>query len=479
MRAGSTRSAPWAAIVGAGFSGSLLALHLLRKGPPELKVLLIERRAGFGPGLAYRTQAPEHLLNVRIGNMSAFPDRPEHAAEWLCERDGGRPIDPSAFVTRETYGRYIASLIRRELLGGGERLSLAHDEVVALTAQADGLAIEMAMGDRRRVSIAILAIGNLPPAPLPGVGLERLPPGAYVNDPWAPEALASLDATASVLLLGTGLTMVDVAMSLTARGHQGRITAISRRGLLPRAHDRSAATTEGVEPSSLQLSEAVRWARRRADAVGWRAAVDALRPFTQSLWRRADLDTRRRFLRHLRPWWDVHRHRMAPAIADRIGAMRAQGQLLTLAGRVLQATADGSGAGVTWRLRGAAASQAGRFDRVINCTGPGGGPSQAREPLIRSLLERGAARMDALGLGLEVDDKCRVIASDGAADPRLYAVGPLTRGSFWEIVAVPDIRNQVAAVGEHLAGQFAKDFDQAAPARLLGSRSELDRLNSY
>lgn len=200
----------------------------------------------------------------------------------------------------------------------------------------------------------------------------------------------------------------------------------------------------------------LRAVRRRAAEVGWWEAVDALRPSTQAIWRLADIDTRRRFLRHLRPWWDVHRHRMAPAIADRIEAMRSSGRLRVFAARIGQTAARPAGVDVTWRPRGGLALERLRVARIVNCTGAGAATSEARDPLIRALVDQGAARLDTLGLGLEVDGECRLIGRGGEADPRLYAIGPITRGSFWETNAVPDIRNQVAAVAARIGAQLAR-----------------------
>jgi uncharacterized NAD(P)/FAD-binding protein YdhS len=450
------RRRPSVAIVGAGFSGALMALHLLRKGPPDLRVLLIERRGGFGPGLAYGACEPEHLLNVRVGNMSAFPDEPDHLARWLSGQ--GRTVQSSTFITRETYGRYVADLILQAVRSadGADRLLLAHDEAVAVVRTANGFTVQLAMGNAHDVDAVVIAAGNLPPTPLPGVGLEQLPATVYAEDPWAAGVRESLDAAAPILLLGTGLTMVDMAVSLSAADHKGPIIAISRRGLTPRAHGRFAPLPVGApEPPSTQLSRMVRWVRQRVAAVGWYEAIDALRPVTHAIWSRADLPTRRRFLRHLRPWWDVHRHRMAPPTADLICEMRSSGRLRVLAGRISQTSAQDGGAQVAWRPRGGGEDETLSVARIINCTGPGGARSEARDPLFRDLLQRGLVRIDPMGLGLEVDDRCRLVGRDGRPEPRLYAVGPITRGSFWETVAVPDIRNQVAAVAacviEHVA----------------------------
>ena len=450
------RKGPSVAIVGAGFSGSLMALHLLRSGPPDLRVLLIERRGGFGPGLAYGACGPEHLLNVRVGNMSAFPHDPGHLAGWLCRE--GRTVHASTFITRETYGRYVTDLILQAVrtADGADRLLLVHDEAVSVVPTTTGLTVQLAMGNAHEVDAVVVAAGNAPPSPLPDVGLEQLPSAIYADDPWAAAIGESLDPTAPVLLLGTGLTMVDMAVSLEAANHRGPIVAISRRGLTPQVHGRFAQLPVGApEPSSGQLSQMVRWVRRRAADVGWYEAIDALRPVTHAIWARADLATRRRFLRHLRPWWDVHRHRMAPATAELIGKMRSSGRLQVLAGRITRTSAGAGGAQIVWRPRGGAHDETFRVARIINCTGPGAARSEARDPLIRDLLQRRLARIDPMGLGLEVDDLCRLIGRDDDNASRLYAVGPLTRGSFWETVAVPDIRNQVAAVAGRLIERLA------------------------
>jgi uncharacterized NAD(P)/FAD-binding protein YdhS len=162
------------------------------------------------------------------------------------------------------------------------------------------------------------------------------------------------------------------------------------------------------------------------------------------LWKGLSEPERRRFLRHLRPWWDVHRHRIAPPVADRIDRMRESGRLEIEAARIVSV----EGEWVTLARRGGGEIRR-RFDAVVNCTGPEGDIGRIADPLIRSLLASGRAKADSLGLGFEVDDDSRLVGS--APSPVLYALGPLTKGMFWEIVAVPDIRGQAARVAEAVA----------------------------
>lgn len=445
---------PVIAVIGAGFTGTLTALHLLRDGPPRARIHLIEKSPGFGRGLAYGAHNPQHLLNVRVGNMSAYPDDPDHLRRWLAARPGAVVCASEDFITRGVYGDYLAAQLQNAIRqpDGAERLVLVADQALDLEMTARGGTVSLAMGRSLEIDAAILAVGNLPPLSPPGLGLEALGSEFYAPHPWAGGALKGIEPRAPVLLIGSGLTMVDIALLLVARGHEGRITALSRRGLVPHRHTATLHRTGAPDLTpGAALSALLADRRRRSGEVGWRAAVDELRPVTTDLWRGADEAQRRRFLRHLRPWWDIHRHRMAPGVADRIEAMVAARRLQVEAGRLVKVRAGEGEARVQWRLRGCEAPEEHCFARIINCTGMGADLTRAEDPLLRRLLAKGVIRADPLGLGLEVDGASRVLGSAGAVHANLYAAGPITQGYSWEAVAVPDIRNQVAALAATLS----------------------------
>ncbi len=424
------------AIVGAGFSGTLLAINLLRHDGPA--ATLIERGGAAGQGVAYGTAQPDLLLNVRAANMSAFPDRPDHFVRWLDAR--GIAATGGDFVPRWVYGRYLRDLLTAARAAAPDRLTLIDGEAVDI----DGADVILRDGRTIAADAAVLAVGNLAPQVPPGMAGIAGAPG-YVGNPWDARATEGLGDDDSVLLIGTGLTMIDVALTLDARGFGGRMIALSRRGLLPHRHAPAPPAdpplTERPRPP---LSTLVRAVRTRGATIGWRSAIDELRPFTQGMWAAADGAERRRFLRHLRPWWDVHRHRLAPQVADRIDDLVASGRLTVLAGKSCDAVGDADGLRVEWRPRGDDRRQALRVTRVISCIGPQGDLARTDDPLLARLVAAGRIRPDAEHLGIEV-------GAGGLADDRLFAIGPMTRGAYWEIVAVPDIRRQVWDVARYLS----------------------------
>lgn len=444
------------AIVGAGYSGTLTALHLLQHCRPADRVILFERRDTFGRGVAYSADHGGHLLNVRAMNMSAFPDRPAHFLEWLRAR-GADSRDPvplaDRFVPRALYGEYLQQLLR-EAIGryGGRSLELVQDEVTAVEQSGEALVLHAAGGRIFEADAVVLACGNAPPAKTRG---------AYRGNPWAPNALKGIDPEQPVLLLGTGLTMVDVSLALMSKGHKGAIHAMSRRGLLPHRHqskiladpiDLETLLQEGATVSRIQ--RVVRRRVREASELGldWRAVVDGLRPYTEALWQALSPAEASRFLRHLRPWWDAHRHRMAPPVADAIEAARVNGRLHVFAGRVVAMDVEGRRARVTLRRKGQQETETLEVGAVIDCTGLKTAHATSVDPLFRMLIESGQARIDAFELGFDVDPKSdAVLDRAGKPSSRLFAVGPLTRAAHWEIVAVPDLRIQCAWLAAHLA----------------------------
>lgn len=426
------------AVIGGGFSGLLTAIHLLH-GDPRLVVRLVERAPRFGRGRAYAPSQADHVLNVRAANMSAFPDQPGHFLDWLAAE--GEAGGTEAFISRARYGDYLQALLREEIVDpdAAGRLLLEADEAVALTRDDEGWCVELAVGRMFRADACVLAVGLLPPAPLPGADETVAGSPAYVAEPWRLDPDTAPDG--HVLLLGSGLTMVDVALSLSGAGR--KLLAVSRHGLISRGH---GAVRPAVAPKAGFSGpvEGLRTLRQLTAQGDWRSAVDSIRPMTVDIWRNWTMAERRRFLRHARPWWEVHRHRMAPKVAARVASLVAASELTVAAGKLEHLSWDGAAFHARIRGRGENKAHDWRFDLVVNCTGPRGDPQTATGGLLAQLRRAGAIRRDPLGLGLDVTDDLQVIGADGAPTPGLFAVGPLTRAAVWEALAVPDLRNQTA-----------------------------------
>jgi uncharacterized NAD(P)/FAD-binding protein YdhS len=444
-------------IIGGGASGALMAAHLLRDDPQGISVTVVEQRAQLGRGLAYGGGNPNHLLNVRAANMSAFVDDPDHFGRWLAARSelGASDVeDRFRFVPRGVYGDYLEGLLAGHLRSHGARAPLNVVRGLACGVREAPVGVEVALTDGRsvRADVAILACGH---EAVVGDGPLHL-------SPWTEPVGGDPPADSTLLILGTGLTMVDTATALNERGHRGRIVAVSRRGLIPHAHrDVEALPIDaGVAPLDRDLATICRWLRglaRQTQAQGgdWRSVVDGLRPHTQTIWRIMSRRMRRRFLEHARPWWDTHRHRMAPRIAARIAAMVDSGQLEIIAGRVVATAPDGEGARIAIRWRGSSEITSLEVARIISCKGVQSVAREHPNPLLASLFAEGSARMDALGVGVDVDDNCALVDRQGRASRRLFAIGPMSQAAFWEIIAVPDIRLQTAQLARYLRGLAA------------------------
>lgn len=446
----------------------MLAAAQLLKHPTTLRVDLFEPGADLAAGIAYATEHPGHLLNVPARGMSAFAGQPDHFVDWVKNNpkwmpDGG--WTPQSFVPRRLYRDYLASLVEPYLSDG--RLHLHRRQVVDLVERPDLVDLVASDGSRHRADGAVLATGNESP------GGKAAP---WRRDYWSSPSGFDIPGDASVVVIGTGLSMIDSVMSLLDNGHTGQIAAISRRGLVPRPHDRARRTAplplaETDVPYGAPVSHLVGWVRARArqaerDGAGsWRGVVDSLRPYSQEVWRRLPAVEKRRFLRHARPWWDVHRHRMAPEIHDRIAAAKASGSFATFAARLAAVEEEGAGVRVRYVPRGTTTERTIQADYVIDCRGHSSDLHATANPLLRALFADGRLRPDPLRLGIDVDADCATLDQRGRASRRVFAVGPATVGAFWEIVAVPDIRLQVERLADRLAGDGALSTPaRAAPA---------------
>jgi uncharacterized NAD(P)/FAD-binding protein YdhS len=446
------------AIVGGGFAGTVMAAQMLRQSAGTVSVALIEKSPRIGRGVAYGTPCRQHLLNVPAKNMSAFPDDPEHFLRWarVHHLPGVQPCD---FLPRQVYGEYVGFVLQQQIRLYPDRFRHMQDEAVSVERSAGTTKICLRSGQRLSANQVVLAPGNFPPGDprLPGMTPRSQ---RYVPNPWAPGAMGDVLEAESVLLIGSGLTSVDVAMSLRAAGFAGKIHILSRRGLIPQTHRTSAAPPpiwDGEFPKTtgglLRLVRAqVEAAQRRGG--DWRTVIDSLRPFTQKIWRTLARAEQRRFLRHLRPYWEVHRHRVAPEIGAWLASQLLEGQIELHAGRITGYREDEGTVELTYRDRGSAEPRQLDVHRVFNCTGPEADCRRIENALLTNLMRQKMVRPDPLFLGLDTTEEGALMSASGEASEFLYALGPCRKGNLWETTAVPEIRRQAAELAAHLLAVY-------------------------
>lgn len=441
-------------VIGGGVAGTLTAIQLARAtAAPD--VVLLDRGAAVARGVAYATAADAHLLNVPAARMSAFPDDPEHFVRWARLRlDATLPAD--AFLPRRLFGDYMAENLTAASVRDDHRvIRVVHGAAVDVEPGARPV-VSCADGTRLVADHVVVAPGNAAPAnPRVECGAGFYASRRWIGNPWVPGAFDDVAADAPVLLVGSGLTMCDVALGLRERGHTGTIHVVSRHGLLPRPHaDEPLASRTGpapnhwltIPPTAAALLRAVRAACE--DGHDWHAVIDSLRAVTPRVWRRLDLRERARFLARMRPFWDVHRHRAPRAVHDRIARLRHAGVLRCHRGTIRGWTED---QGVTALL----ASGAIHVSHVVNCTGPDTDVRRSTDPFVQSLLHRGLIVRDALGLGVETSEEGALVDATGHASPTLSTVGTWRRAVAWESVAVPELRTQAAAVASRIVESLA------------------------
>ena len=439
-------------LVGAGASGILTAVHLATQCPTgerRLRVDLVDLRAPTDVGLAYSTRDPGHVMNVRSCDLSAFREQPDHFVEWLVRRS---PVGARGFAPRRTYRAYLLDLLQ----DAENRIALRRR--VGRAVGLDSSTLLLDDGTALRCRHVVLGLGHATPRSLDLAGGSLGNPSGLVDDPWANEALSRIGVDDTVVLVGSGLTAVDMVISLSCRGHRGPITVVSSTGEWPRRHHPVGAPAGApvVSPGMTvrQAVRAVRHALAEAESAGqdWRPVIDGLRSVTVDVWRAWDDTERRQFLRLVRRHWDRHRHRIAPAAAQDIARLEHAGQLVRCRGRVLGVSLSSGG---RHRLRVETAGLPPfTADWVINCAGPDPRLDARADPLVDDLLESGRARLGWNGWGLDTDADGRVLSSSGDPSKLLSAIGPMRVGQLWESIAIPEISRQA----QHLASRVLQEL---------------------
>jgi uncharacterized NAD(P)/FAD-binding protein YdhS len=446
-------------VIGGGFSGTMTAVNLARLADGPLELTVVNENDPPGRGVAYRRRRPEYLLNVAARNMSAFPDDPDHFLRWVTARPEYEAVPQidlrERFIPRQTFGDYLQSIAQKYLSTPadgstvssrfviGEAVDIEPDDFGCLVRLADGTTLE---ADR-----VVLATGNETPASLPGAETLAEHPG-WIGDPWHAWEERLPPRHATVIILGTGLSAVDVAITLRAIGWQGAIHAVSRHGWFPHAHFRGIEypefPPEGIDLATLGLDELTTLVKYHCAVLHERNAnpaiiVDKLRPDTQRIWTHFTTEERVAFARNHAARWNVFRHRISPDLHAQLTHLQLTGQLQVRAAGI-EKLAQSAGQ-ISVHLDDGETLTG---DVVINTTGPSTKLTSTTSVLLQNLLRRGLIAPDATDMGISIAPDHTVLTGDGDRSVWLLAMGPLIKGTYWETVAVPELRGQAKHVAE-------------------------------
>jgi uncharacterized NAD(P)/FAD-binding protein YdhS len=434
------------AIIGAGFSGAIAAIHLAQaRVQHPFTIYLIDRRGTFGPGLAYSPPSNTFKLNVRAKAMGAFPDDPEGFLHWLKEREPLASGDD--FISRARYGEYLSHLVEDAASNPqSNRIVRVHNEVTGLTRDPGTGTFTLQLKDGPPLSAdrCIVAIGNLMKR-----SLSRSDPADIFRSPFDTESYSDLSHLKSLAIIGTGLTAVDVILEAENRGFRGHYSVISRHGHLPLPHEPHAPRMDTPLPaqweSSGSVSTILKLVRKHSRPLASsQPVIDAMRPLLQEMWRNLSDAERSRFLRHVRPVWEIHRHRIPTEHAHSIQRLRDEGRLTLIAGRVTSTVREKDRVALHVAPRGKDTSpRVLQSDAVFLCAGTEGDLLQVQDPLIQDLLRQGLVRAGPLRLGAAEPGE------SPSPNTALWILGPIQRETRWEITAVRELREEALSVARH------------------------------
>jgi len=455
-------------IIGGGFSGACVALNLLGAlKPSQASISIIEPRASLGAGLAYSATDPTHRVNVPAIRLLVHPDEPGAFHDWL-ERAGALREDPALqlpdgrrYPRRGTFGAYVTQRLAAAISAPGAP-GFRHLRAIATEVAPDGpgFTVTLDSGARIQADVLVLAVSHPAPSILPVLrSIARSP--KFFADPWSANLRAGIGPADDILIIGTALSTADVVATLDDAGHKGKILAISRRGLVSRERRVTSGGPFGdftTNPSrtAVTLLRTARQTIRDAALLGgcWESVIEALRNQGQEIWAALSLAERRRFLRHLRPFWDVHRYQLAPQLARICAAKRANGMLSVQAARIAAASHDGTKFQITLNQRGVVSTSS--FDAVINCTGPDHARVIETNPALASLARAGLIQPDPHRLGIDTNHSAQVLTPAGQPVPNLFVAGPLARASFGELMGLPQVTEHAALVARLVSASFCE-----------------------
>jgi uncharacterized NAD(P)/FAD-binding protein YdhS len=474
-------------IIGGGYIGAATAIHLARCSHEPLNICIVETSSTLGGGVAFSAPDRDHRLNAPTGIHFLYPENTESFTEWH-ETSGAKAGDPESiavdgrvYARRADFGAYMAAELTTHQKKNPSRSTIKHyqDTAISLSKSKGDWCIELLSGTNINSKIVLFTPCNLRPA-IPAQLQKLAAHPAMFTNPWDLARFTEIASDAKVLIIGTGLTMADVASTLLRDGPKRKIIALSRRGLLPqgqRSHPPSQplwvslnrpvpafVERHGKPKTALAILRAFRAdiARLNAQGIEWHVVFDELRDAARELWPSLPLAEQQCYFRHLSPWYETHRFRLPPQVADKLAGYQRDGRLVYRAGHLINVNAKDNSFQVGLRTRGHENATTENFDAVINCTGPERDPKRAGNPFMAHLVSNGLATPSPFGLGLEVDKSCQSLSINSVPVNNLFILGPLTRNRFGEINGIPTIVKQIHQITQEITNTAFLSIDSDA-----------------
>lgn len=445
-------------IIGGGFSGCLTAIHLLNQSK-DIRVVLLNSIHPVLLGIAYNTSQAEHLLNVPAAKMSVFPNEPLHFVNWLTKQ-----ADYSTLTTTELEKQYVPRILYGSYLKETLSPLLLDDRLNIVNAMAQGIekfneSYKITLDNDTFVSAEhiVLALGNSLPAPPKIKNTSFFNCNNYCANPWDYSFLKKIQPHENVLLIGTGLTMVDCVLSLNKQGFKGNITALSPKGYAPASHTKTAPWPDFTDKfKNKSLLEILKTVRQQLDLatqsnIPWQSVIDSIRPQVSTIWQELSDKDKQQFISHLRHIWGVARHRLPEAIHKCLEDLKSYNQLHIIAGRIQNMHEEKNQIQVDVLLKNSGTPRQMYFTKIINCTGPQANYAEIKTPFIENIIRNQIAQPHPLKMGLLANSLGQVLDNNGNPVPKVYTIGSLLRGVLWETTAVPEIRQQAENVATQIA----------------------------
>ena len=454
------------AIIGGGASGTLTAIQLMKKLTAPTVLYLFEKNAkALFRGAAYSSELEYEPLNVHAGKMSAFNHLPDHFFQWVrMRRDAS--VHRETFVSRRWYGDYLADLFNQTALRAQHiQVETRHASVsnVSTSSISGSYLVEIENAENVEVDYVIFCNGNEHPQHIFSSEEQNVAGNRYMHNPWQ-NTLDGISSDEHILIVGTGLTMVDYVGSLYQRRHAGKIYCFSRNGYLPLSHADEIPFLFESSTEKKAFKEVFAEVRRnvaRAEKMqsNWQSVMDALRPKVTRIWRGMSVEEKSLFLKKFRSWWEIHRHRMPENSSKIIKQLKKEGQLEIISGTYRDLKEANPFLSFRFTEKKTGVEKTILLNRIINCTGPSGDYTKCKNVLINNLLVNGKMQQDALKLGIETGIRGEIICSNGVIQKNWFAVGPLRKASEWESTAIREIRTQAESVATLVADLVNSNSD--------------------